>query len=149
MKKTLAPRLIALAAVAALAGGVLAACGSDNATGPSKQEVAEATGNSPTRTLSEAPAQTTTEAAPEQTTTQVAAVDGKAVFTENCAGCHTLKAAGSNGMVGPVLDQAKPAEALVVTRVTNGKGAMPAFSGQLDEAQITAVAKYVAENAGA
>src|SRR6478752_968005 len=37
------------------------------------------------------------------------ATAGKAVFTSaGCAGCHTLKAAGATGAVGPNLDQLKP-----------------------------------------
>jgi mono/diheme cytochrome c family protein len=40
-----------------------------------------------------------------------ATVDGKTVFADNaCASCHTLKAAGASGKVGPDLDQL-PAEA--------------------------------------
>src|SRR6476620_11208040 len=51
---------------------------------------------------------------------------GKAVFTSaGCGGCHTLAAAGSNGNVGPNLDQAKPSKELVVTRVPEGKSPMP------------------------
>lgn len=73
---------------------------------------------------------------------------GKQVFTQNCGSCHTLKAAGTTGTVGPNLDDAKPAAALVVTRVTNGQGAMPAFKGQLTPAQIAAVAKFVSSSAG-
>ena len=68
--------------------------------------------------------------------------------TAGCGGCHTLKSAGSDGTVGPNLDQAKPPLALVVARVTNGKGGMPAFKGQLTDAQIQAVATYVAAAAG-
>ena len=45
-----------------------------------------------------------------------------------CGGCHTLAAAGATGNVGPSLDVSKPTEALVIDRVTNGKGAMPSFS---------------------
>jgi hypothetical protein len=37
-----------------------------------------------------------------------AAPDGKKVFTSNCGGCHTLAAAGTNGSVGPNLDDLKP-----------------------------------------
>jgi cbb3-type cytochrome c oxidase subunit III len=77
------------------------------------------------------------------------ATDGKTIFaTAGCTGCHTLAAAGSNGTVGPNLDQAKPSKDLVVDRVTNGKGGMPSFKGQLSDAQIEAVAEYVSENAG-
>ena len=77
------------------------------------------------------------------------ATDGKTVFaTAGCTGCHTLKAAGSTGTVGPNLDQAKPSKELVIDRVTNGQGGMPSFKGQLSEAQIEAVADYVSSNAG-
>jgi cbb3-type cytochrome c oxidase subunit III len=74
---------------------------------------------------------------------------GKEIFqTVGCAGCHTLADAGSTGTVGPNLDDAKPPEALVVDRVTNGKGAMPSFKSSLDPQQIQAVASYVSSVAG-
>jgi cbb3-type cytochrome c oxidase subunit III len=76
------------------------------------------------------------------------AADGKTIFTTNCGGCHTLADAGTNGTVGPNLDQAKPPKALVVDRVTNGKGVMPPFKGTLTDAQIQAVADYVSSVAG-
>ena len=75
--------------------------------------------------------------------------DGKAIFeSAGCSGCHTLAAAGSSGTVGPNLDDAKPSKELAIDRVTNGQGGMPSFKGQLSEAQIEAVATFVAENAG-
>jgi mono/diheme cytochrome c family protein len=74
---------------------------------------------------------------------------GKEIFeTVGCAGCHTLADAGSKGMVGPNLDDAKPSKALVVSRVTNGKGQMPSFKSSLDAQQIEAVAEYVSSVAG-
>ena len=77
------------------------------------------------------------------------ATKGKAVFASaGCGGCHTLAAAGSSGNVGPNLDEAKPDLDLAIDRVTNGQGGMPSFKGQLSEAQIEAVAKFVADNAG-
>ncbi|MGE5691175.1 MAG: c-type cytochrome [Pseudomonadota bacterium] len=76
------------------------------------------------------------------------ATDGKAIFTQNCSSCHTLADAGASGNVGPNLDEAKPDAALVTNRVTNGKGVMPSFKGQLSDAQIKAVAEYVSQNAG-
>lgn len=69
--------------------------------------------------------------------------DGKSIFAATCGACHTLADAGTAGTVGPNLDQSKPAKALVVDRVTNGKGAMPSFKDSLDAAQIQAVAAYV------
>jgi mono/diheme cytochrome c family protein len=73
---------------------------------------------------------------------------GKVIFTTNCASCHTLADAGTTGNVGPNLDQAKPDEALVVERVTNGQGVMPSFKGVLTEEQINEVAAYVSAAAG-
>lgn len=75
--------------------------------------------------------------------------DGEALFASaGCAGCHTLAAAGADGTVGPSLDDTKPPLELVVDRVTNGKGGMPAFGGQLSAEQIDAIAEYVTSNAG-
>ncbi len=74
--------------------------------------------------------------------------DGKSIFQANCSSCHTLADAGTNGKVGPNLDEAKPPKDLVVTRVTNGLGAMPSFKGSLDDKQIQAVADYVSSVAG-
>ena len=74
---------------------------------------------------------------------------GKAVFTSaGCVGCHTLADAGATGTVGPNLDEAKPDNELVVTRVTKGQGAMPAFAGQLTDQQIADVAAYVTQATG-
>ena len=55
---------------------------------------------------------------------------------------------GPSGQVGPNLDDLKPDAATVEAKVRNGGGGMPAFEGRLSDAEITAVAKYVAENAG-
>ena len=74
---------------------------------------------------------------------------GSQVFmASGCAGCHVLSAARRTGTVGPNLDQAKPTKELVVARVTNGKGAMPAFGQQLTPDQIEAVAEFVSTSAG-
>jgi mono/diheme cytochrome c family protein len=61
-----------------------------------------------------------------------------------CSSCHTLKDAGWVGNVGPNLDGAKPGYKLAVDRVTNGKGAMPAFKGRLTDQQIQCISTYVA-----
>jgi mono/diheme cytochrome c family protein len=75
------------------------------------------------------------------------AAAGEAVFTSaGCTSCHTLQAAGAAGTVGPNLDEAKPNHDLVIDRVTNGKGAMPPFKGELSEADIQNVAAYVVES---
>jgi cbb3-type cytochrome c oxidase subunit III len=77
--------------------------------------------------------------------------NGAKIFTGiGCAGCHTLKAAGSTGTVGPNLDQlaSKLTVAVVTHQVTNGGAIMPSFAGTLSTAQIAAVAKYVSSVAG-
>jgi len=82
-------------------------------------------------------------------TTPASKPDGKAVFAKaGCGSCHTLKAAGSSGNVGPNLDQLKPPKATVAHQVEVGGGAMPAFKGQLSAAEIDAVADFVSSNAG-
>jgi mono/diheme cytochrome c family protein len=74
---------------------------------------------------------------------------GAKVFaTAGCKTCHTLKAAGASGTVGPNLDQLKPSEALVSKQVNTGGGVMPSFKGKLTPAQIKAVAQYVSSVAG-
>jgi mono/diheme cytochrome c family protein len=74
---------------------------------------------------------------------------GKQLFTQSCGTCHTLADAGTNGQVGPVLDQVKPNEALVLKAIKNGglgSGTMPANLYTGKDAQ--AVAKYVSSVAG-
>jgi mono/diheme cytochrome c family protein len=72
---------------------------------------------------------------------------GKQIFAEKgCGGCHTLSDAGSNGTVGPNLDDAKPSFELAVTRVTEGRGAMPSFKDQLSAQEIADVASYVVQS---
>jgi mono/diheme cytochrome c family protein len=74
---------------------------------------------------------------------------GKQVFlSAGCTGCHTLADAKATGTVGPNLDQAKPDYRLVTARVTNGKGAMPSFKGQLSDQKIADVASYVVTATG-
>jgi mono/diheme cytochrome c family protein len=80
--------------------------------------------------------------------TQQASAQGKQLFTQNCAGCHTLKDAGSTAQVGPDLDQLKPDEPTVERQVTNGGGGMPAFKSILKAPEIKAVSQYVASVAG-
>ena len=73
---------------------------------------------------------------------------GKQIFLGegNCATCHTLQDANSNGNIGPNLNEIKPGIARVLSAVTNGIGVMPAYEGQLSPKEIKAVAIYVAES---
>ena len=66
------------------------------------------------------------------------------MFTSaGCGGCHTFEAAGSTGSIGPNLDDAAASFDLVVTQVTHGGGAMPAFEDELTEQEIRDVAAFV------
>jgi glucose dehydrogenase/mono/diheme cytochrome c family protein len=78
----------------------------------------------------------------------VSVAAGKEVFTKTCGTCHTLAAAGTNGSVGPNLDELMPSDALVQRQVTNGGGGMPAFGGQLSKTEIESVAEFVSSVAG-
>ena len=72
---------------------------------------------------------------------------GKDLFANyGCGSCHSLAAAGAEGHVGPSLDNPGLTEDLVVQRVTNGSGPMPAFGDQLSPEEIQALAAYVAHS---
>jgi len=77
---------------------------------------------------------------------------GRKVFTElaqpPCALCHTLKAAGAEGTIGPSLDELKPDLEKALLAVRNGLGVMPPFKDKLTPEQINAVARFVAATAG-
>ena len=112
----------ALAAAAAL---LLAACGGSSASSPSS--AASSSGSSGGS----------------------AGQSGKEIFASaGCGQCHTLKAAGSTGGIGPNLDQIKPSQSDVAQQVQSGGGGMPSFADKLSQAQITAVAQFVASSAG-
>ncbi|MBC7940535.1 MAG: cytochrome c [Chitinophagaceae bacterium] len=78
---------------------------------------------------------------------------GKKLFTQGampaCAICHTLRDAGAEGAVGPILDELKPDAARVATALRNGLGNMPSYKATLSEEQILALARYVARASGA
>ena len=83
------------------------------------------------------------------TTTGGDETDGKAIFAaQGCGSCHTLAATGSNGTIGPNLDEAKPSLELAIERITNGKSPMPSFKDKLSPEQIRAVAEFVVRSAG-
>lgn len=78
------------------------------------------------------------------------AQEGRELFTENCATCHSLDDSGAVGRVGPDLDVLRPQAALTVNAVEEGRargqGQMPA--GLLDEEDTRKVARYVQQVAG-
>ncbi len=52
------------------------------------------------------------------------------------------------GSIGPDLDESQPTYEELVEIVTNGRGAMPSFGGDISEQDIRDVSAYVAEVAG-
>jgi mono/diheme cytochrome c family protein len=76
--------------------------------------------------------------------------NGRELFKERCATCHTLEDAGAVGLVGPDLDNLRPPEALVLDAVAKGRargqGQMPAQL--LAGTEAREVADYVATVAG-
>ena len=60
-----------------------------------------------------------------------------------CGVCHTLQEAGSEGQIGPNLDQLKPTLFQTILVVTNGIGLMPSWEGILTHEEIEAVAYYI------
>ena len=84
-------------------------------------------------------------------TVDAADEDEKRLFATNCGACHTLEAAGTDGVVGPNLDEIitqGPAEApRVLSAVQNGLGGrMPADILRGSDAKR--VAEFVAAYAG-
>lgn len=113
---------------------LLAGCGGDGDNGDGGGAPSPTTGGS---------------VAPATTGSSAAQAQGARIFASaGCGNCHTLKAAGASGSVGPNLDELKPSKQTVAQIVTNGGGGMPAFKGQLSPEQIDAVATYVSSVAG-
>jgi mono/diheme cytochrome c family protein len=92
---------------------------------------------------------------------------GDQIFTAaGCAGCHTFGPAGSNGTIGPNLDElaaaagnrenGKSAEDYVRESLTKPEAflapgfgnAMPSFDGRLTDEQIQALVDYLLKNGG-
>lgn len=121
MRRAGTARLVALLLVALFVGVGVSACGG----GDEGDETATET--------------TTT----DETTTDEATA-GRAIFVASCGSCHTLSDAGTSGAVGPNLDDTTLTQEEIVQQVTNGGGGMPAFEGQLSDAEIDQVAAYVA-----
>ena len=67
-------------------------------------------------------------------------------FATTCGGCHVLKAADTNGQVGPNLDEVKPTADEVKDAIERGPSVMP--ENLLKGAEADEVAQYVADNAG-
>jgi cytochrome c6 len=162
MRRT-ALALVLLALAAAFAAG----CGGEEEVTPTPDTVSgslptetepteteptdtEPTDTEPTETEPTETEPTETEPTETEPPAEGDPVAGKQVFlgSSACGTCHTLADAGTTGTIGPNLDDAQPSFELAVNRVTNGQGAMPAFSGQLSEQEIADVSAYVSTASG-
>jgi len=76
--------------------------------------------------------------------------EGRELFAQRCATCHTLEDAGAVGRVGPDLDLLAPAAGLTIDAIEKGRargmGQMPAQLLEGEEAKD--VAAYIAQVAG-
>lgn len=111
----------------------LSACGGDDEESPAGGEAT--------------PAATTPAESPEGTSVPTADA-GQKLFVANCGSCHTLADAGTDGSVGPNLDDLKPSADEVDRAMRAGPGVMPVFTDQLSDEEIGQVAEYVATAAG-
>ena len=79
-------------------------------------------------------------------------IRGKALFTDEavpaCAICHTLADAGTEGAIGPDLDELKPTKDVVLKVLKEGMGVMPSFAETLSPEDMEALATYVDEATG-
>jgi cytochrome c6 len=79
------------------------------------------------------------------------AASGAKIFSANCASCHAggknLVQANKTLQKGALEKYGMYSEEAVITQVTGGKNAMPAFKGRLNDAQIADVAAYVISQA--
>jgi cytochrome c oxidase subunit 2 len=69
--------------------------------------------------------------------------DAKGLFASTCGSCHTLTKAGTNGNVGPNLDDLSLNPEGVREQIRRGGGGMPPFEGQLSDSQIDSLVQYL------
>ncbi|GAA0283106.1 hypothetical protein GCM10009127_25670 [Alteraurantiacibacter aestuarii] len=83
------------------------------------------------------------EAASSLTAEQVE--EGRSLFNSwSCSACHVLTDANGHGHIGPSLDGNTAMDKdFIISRVTNGQGAMPGFGGQMSDEEIDLLASYV------
>ena len=123
---------LALLAAALLSAAALGACGTTDDEG--EETVAEETQSTPA------------EPEPEQPLSP-AEEHGRTLFVETCGSCHTLDAAGTQGQVGPDLNELQVDEARVLRAIEvggTGSGTMPAGLYKGKDAQD--VATFVANS---
>ena len=131
-----------------LAVGFAAGCGGEEEVSPTPDTVTGTTETTETTETTDTTETTETTDTGEPVEGDVAAGEQVFLGASACGNCHTLADAGTTGTIGPNLDESQPDAALVVDRVTNGAGMMPAFADSLSEEDIANVAAYVSSVAG-
>lgn len=128
---------------------LFAGCGSGSVVSPTASEV-----------VGKVPTTTTTQAVKGD-----AAAGAKLFASQGCGGCHTFKAAGTNGTVGPDLDKlaqyAKQANQGSLQQFTDESiaspgsyvqpgypNSMPDFGSTLSDKQIADLVAYLTQNLG-
>jgi len=76
-------------------------------------------------------------------TTAASAVDGQALYNDECASCHGDDGGGGLGPSLQDLAEGFPDEAEVVAIVTDGSGSMPGFGDDLSAEEIDAIVAYI------
>lgn len=71
---------------------------------------------------------------------------GRELFVDNCGSCHTLESAGTQGAIGPDLDELRPDRERVLAAIDEGPGTMP--SGLLSGEDAEDVAEFVSGAGG-
>lgn len=72
---------------------------------------------------------------------------GLALFNQySCNACHSLADAQATGSIGPSLDRNPTlTKDYAVEVISNGRGAMPSFAGQMSPEQIDQIAEYIVQ----
>ena len=84
---------------------------------------------------------------PEVTIDDPVLVEGRTIYTRNCASCHSPSGDGGVGLKlseGAVIDSFPTIEAQIEL-VRDGRNNMPAYGDRLTEEQIEAVVRYTRE----
>jgi mono/diheme cytochrome c family protein len=137
-------RFMAAAIMGVVSLGLAAAC--VPASEPARAALAEqAAASAPAAVPVAAAAPVTAPAAAAGGANEALRAKGRELFSNwGCIACHKFSDADGHGDVGPPLDGgAHLTKAFVISRVTNGQGAMPAFGGQMTEEEIADLAAYI------
>jgi mono/diheme cytochrome c family protein len=78
----------------------------------------------------------------------LAATAAGKLFAENCGSCHVFEPVGTTGKQGPALDGSALSADAAAKQIAAGGGGMPAFGGQLSQADIESLAELITAKSG-